>query len=204
MSEWVPACASMRSRPGLAEPDLYFRIMHSAQVGRNNVPVATYREQAVEVAIESKGVFKNDPVANVTRRTPVERIVSAITPLRGDLKPPKEPKPPRVTELLKKAIEWQALLDAGKITSQAEIASGEGITCGRVSQVMGMLRLAPEIQKRVLTLPASVRRTSITERLLRPITGITDHRDQVHEFYKLLRQAAIPLKPRSRAGSCRS
>jgi len=194
----------MRTRPGLAEPDVCFRILHSAQVGQQPAPEATYREQTVEVAVESKGVFKNDQVANVTRRTPVERIVSAIPPLRGDPKPPKEPKPPRVAELLKKAIEWQALLDAGKVASQVEIASSEGITCARVSQVLGMLRLAPEIQERVLTLPASVRRTAITERLLRPITGITDHRDQIQEFYKLLKHAAIPVKPRSPAESCRN
>jgi hypothetical protein len=194
----------MRSRPGPVEPDVYFRILHCAQVCRNNVPVATYREQTVELAVASKGTFKDDPIVNVTRRTPVERIVSAITPLRGDPKPPKEPKPPRVTELLKKAIEWQALLDTDKFASQAEIANDEGITCGRVSQVMGMLRLAPEIQKRVLTLPASVRRTAITERLLRPITGIADHRDQMQEFYKLLKHAAVPLRPRSPAESCRS
>jgi hypothetical protein len=194
----------MRTRPGRVEPDVYFRIVHNAQAGHNNVSVATYREQTVEIAVESKGVFKNDPVANVTRRTPVERIVSAISPLRGNPKPPKEPKPPRVTEFLKKASQSQALLDAGKIASQAEIANGEGITCARVSQVLGMLRLAPEFQKRVLTLPVSVRRTSITERLLRPITGIADHRDQIQEFYELLKQAAIPLRPRSPAGSCRS
>jgi hypothetical protein len=178
--------------------------VHCAQVGQHRAPVATYLEQSVEIAVEYKGVFNNGPVADVTRRTPVNKIVSAIPPLQGDPKPPKEPKPPRVAELLKKAIEWQALLDAGKIANQVEIASNEGITCARVSQVLGMLRLAPEIQKRVLTLPVSVRRTSITERLLRPITGITDHRDQIQEFYKLLKQAAVPLKPRSPAGSCRS
>lgn len=73
----------MRFRPGLIEPGVSFRIMHSAQVGHNNVSVATYREQTVEIAVESKGEFKNDPVANVTRRTPFERIVSAISPLRS-------------------------------------------------------------------------------------------------------------------------
>lgn len=146
----------MRSRPGLVEPDVCFRVVHNAQVGQHRAPEATYREQTVEVAVESKGVFKNDPVADVTRRTPVNKIVSAIPPLQGDPKPPKEPKPPRVAELLKKAIEWQALLDAGKIASQVEIASTEGITCARVSQVLGMLRIAPEIQTRVLTLPVTL------------------------------------------------
>jgi hypothetical protein len=194
----------MRTRPGLVEPDVCFRIVHNAQVGQHGVPVATYREQTVEISLEQKGVSKNGPVGSVTRRAPVDRIVSAFPPLQGAPKPPKEPKPPRVAELLKKAIEWQALLDAGKIASQVEIASSEGITCGRVSQVLGMLRLAPEIQKRVLTLPASVRRTAITEQLLRPITGITDHRDQIQEFYNLLKQAAVLLRPRSPEGSCRS
>lgn len=158
----------------------------------------------MEVSLESKGGPKSYLSANVTRRTPVDKIVSVVAYIQGNPKPPKEPKPPRVAELLKKAIEWQALLDAGKVASQVEIASSEGITCARVSQVMGMLRLAPEIQNRVLPLPASVRRTAITERLLRPITGITDQRDQLQEFYKLLKQAAIPLKPRSPAESCRS
>ena len=45
----------MRSRPGLVEPDVYFRIIHSAQVGHNNVAAATNREQTVEIAVESKG-----------------------------------------------------------------------------------------------------------------------------------------------------
>lgn len=59
----------MRSRPVLVEPDVFIRIVHSAQVGQHRAPEATYREQTVEVAVESKGVFTNDPVADVTRRT---------------------------------------------------------------------------------------------------------------------------------------
>jgi len=188
----------------LVEPDVCFRVVHNAQVGQHGPLGATYREQTVDISLEHKGTPKNDQVGSVTRRTPVDRIVSAVPPLQGNPKPPKEPKKPRVADLLKKAIEWQALLDAGKVASQVEIASSEGITCARVSQVLGMLRLAPEIQERVLTLPASVRRTAITERLLRPITGITDQGDQLQEFYKLLKQAAIPLKPRSPAESCHS
>ena len=113
-------------------------------------------------------------------------MVSAVPPGRGDPKPPREPKTPRVVELLRKAIEWQALLESGKIANQAEIACMEGITCARVTQVLGMLRLAPEIQNRIFILPKSVRPSSVTERLLRPITAITDYHDQIREFHKLL------------------
>lgn len=194
----------MRSHPGLVEPDVYFRIVHSAQVGHNNVSVATYREQTVEIALGPKGAFENGNIGALTRRVPAARIGTAAQPNSCTLKAPKEPRTPRVVELLRKAIEWRRQLDAGELHTQADIARREGITRARVSQVLGMLRLAPEIQKRVLALPVSVRRTSITERLLHPITGITNHRDQIREFYKLLKQAAVPLRPRSPEGSCRS
>jgi hypothetical protein len=151
----------------------------------------------VEIALGPKGAFENGNIGTLRRRAPPDQLLNAVLPSRGDPKPPPEPKTPRVVDLLRKAIEWQALLESGQVANQADIARLEGITCARVTQVMGLLYLAPEIQKRVLTLPVSVRSTSITERLLRPITGIADHRDQIWEFYKLLKQAPVPLRPRS-------
>lgn len=74
-------------------------------------------------------------------------------PGRGNPKPHREPKTPRVVELLRKAIEWQTLLESGKITSQADIALQEGITRARVTQVLGMLHLAPEIREKILSMP---------------------------------------------------
>ena len=53
---------------------------------------------------------------------------------RGDHKPPREPKGPRVVESLRKTIEWKALLESGKIDRPADIARREGITRARVTQ----------------------------------------------------------------------
>jgi ParB-like chromosome segregation protein Spo0J len=91
-----------------------------------------------------------------------------------------------VVELLRKALEWQALLASGEVLNQAAIARREGITRARVTQVMGLLRLAPEIQQHVLSLPDMVRRPAITERALRPIASLANQSDQVHHFQKLL------------------
>jgi len=91
-----------------------------------------------------------------------------------------------VVELLRKAIEWQALLESGKIASQADIASRESITRGRVPQVMGMLRLAPEIREKILTMPDTTHQPLITERVLRPICTITEYSDQIREFQRFL------------------
>jgi hypothetical protein len=91
-----------------------------------------------------------------------------------------------VVELLHKAIEWQALLESGKTASQAEIARQEGITRARVTQIMGMLCLAPQIQEQIRSMPDGIQRQTVTERMLRPIEIITDYRDQLQEFHKFL------------------
>jgi len=47
---------------------------------------------------------------------------------------------------------------------------------------MGMLRLAPRIRAQILSMPDGVHRSPVTERMLRPITAVTDYYDQVQEF----------------------
>jgi hypothetical protein len=118
----------MRTRPGWIEPEIYFRIVHATQNGHKGAPVAPYREQTVEIALGPKGAFVNGNFGALTRRAPPDQVVSAVPPGRGDPKPPREPKTPRVVELLRKANEWKALLESGKVASQAEIALREGIT----------------------------------------------------------------------------
>jgi hypothetical protein len=154
--------------------------------GANGAPVAAYCEQTVEIALGPKGAFENGNIGTLTRQVPTDQVVSAIPPPRGKPKLPKEPKTPRVVELLRKAIEWQALRESGEAANQAAIAPREDLTRVRVTQVMGLLRLAPEIQEHVLSLPDMVRRPAITERALRPIAQIEDPKTQMAEFQHLL------------------
>jgi hypothetical protein len=153
---------------------------------RNGSPAAAYREQTVEIALGPKGAFENGNVGTLTRRVAADRVVSAVLPRRGKPKPPTEPKTPRVVELLRQALEWQALLESGEVANQAEIARREGITWARVTQVMGMLRLAPEIQDHILSMPDAVRRPALTERALRPIAQLENRTAQHAAFLTLL------------------
>jgi len=91
-----------------------------------------------------------------------------------------------VVELLRKALEWQALLECGEVASRAAIAGREGITRARVTHVMGMLSLAPEIRQHILSMPGTVRRPAITERALRPIAQVEDLGDQKLPFQDLI------------------
>ena len=167
-----------RSTNRQADPEVYFRVVHATQNGYKGPPVAAYCEQTVEIALGPKGAFENDNIGALTRRAPPGHVVSAVPPGRGDPKQPREPKTPRVVELLRKAIEWQTLLESGRIANQAEIARREGITQARVTQIMGMLRLAPEIQQQILSIPETARRPIVTERALRPICQIDIASDQ--------------------------
>ena len=124
-------------------------------------------------------------MGRLTRRVPADQVISAIPPPRGKPKPPKAPRTPRVVELLRKAIEWHALLESGEASNQADIARREGITRARVTQVMGMLRLAPQIQQHVLSMRDMARRPAITERALRPIAQIDSPKEQLQAFQAL-------------------
>lgn len=60
------------------------------------------------------------------------------------------------------------------------------LTRARVTQVMELFRLAPEVQQHILSVPDAVRRPTMTERALRPIAQLEDHHQQRDAFIDLL------------------
>jgi len=157
--------------------------------------VTAYREQTVEIALGPTGAFENSHIGTLTclpsrpgRDRPARRVPADLPAprLRQAGKPPREPRTPRAVELLRKAIEWQALLASGEAAHQVDLARREGISRVRVTQVMGLLRLAPEIQEHVLVMPETICRQAISERALRPIAQFNDHRQQLATFQERL------------------
>lgn len=142
-------------------------------------------EQAVEIALGPKGAFANGSVGTLKRRVTADRVVHVAAKARRPAKPPREPRTPRVVEFLRKAHEWRRQLDTGEVRTQAEIALSEGITRARVTQVMALLRLAPEIQERILRLPEVDRHPVVTERALRSIAHMNGQ-EQIAAFQVLV------------------
>lgn len=159
------------NRPRPTGPEVWFRIVHSAVPSGNCAHRADYREQEVEVA------FGSIDIGVLTRRIEADQGVRVVPSARATLMP-RGPKIPRVTELLRKAIEWQRQLDAGEVQNKTEIARQEGITRARVTQVMSLLRLAPDFRKQILTMPDIIRKSAVTERRLRPIVSGTEQARQ--------------------------
>ena len=91
----------------------------------------------------------------------------------------------RRVSLFQKAAEWRRQLDAGEVANQAEIARREGITRARVTQIMDLMRLAPEIRER-LTTGASALENRGTEHRIRLITRLRNTAEQVDAFKHIL------------------
>src|SRR5947207_15746398 len=64
---------------------------------------------------------------------------------------------PRVAKLLALAHRFEGLLLEGAVKDYAELARLGQVTRARISQVMALLGLAPDIQEQVLFLPRTVR-----------------------------------------------
>ncbi len=71
-----------------------------------------------------------------------------------------------------KALAYQQLLDSGEVKNRAELAHREGVTRPRITQIMKLLRLAPEIQEAILALPAGTPERLVTERKLRQLVDL--------------------------------
>lgn len=69
---------------------------------------------------------------------------------------PTSPEPgrvPRVARLMALALRFDGLIRTGAVTDQAELARLGHVTRARVSQIMALLNLAPDIQEALLFLP---------------------------------------------------
>ncbi len=65
---------------------------------------------------------------------------------------------PAFRRLMALAIHMEDLVDRGEVTDYAELARLAHVTRARMTQIMNLLHLAPDIQEEILFLPAGRRR----------------------------------------------
>lgn len=86
---------------------------------------------------------------------------------------------PRIARLMALAIRGEKLIHEGVVADQSELARFGHITTARMTQIMSMLSLAPDIQEQILLLPLTERgRDAVKETDVRPITATLDWRKQ--------------------------
>lgn len=86
---------------------------------------------------------------------------------------------PRITRLMALAIRFDELIQSGEVTDYAELACLGHVSRARVTQIMNLLMLAPDIQEEILHLPrVPGGRDPIHLRQLQPIALVPDWRKQ--------------------------
>ncbi len=114
----------------------------------------------------------------------IQRVAKPVTPTG---------RVPRISRLLALAHHCIRLVQSGAVINQSELAHFGQISTTRMTQIMWLDNLAPDIQEEILFLPKTVKgRDPIKESNLRPIAKTLDWGKQ-RKMWNKLRQNTISL-----------
>jgi hypothetical protein len=103
---------------------------------------------------------------------------------------PELPAPsrlPRITKMMALAIRLDQLIRSGQVVDQAELARVGHVSRARLTQIMDLNLLAPDIQERILTLDEPKAKLSKAyERDLRQIASIFNWEEQRAQWKRLI------------------
>ena len=86
---------------------------------------------------------------------------------------------PRISKIMALAMHFDRLIKEGEVSDYAEIARLGHVSRARVTQIMNLLLLAPDIQEEILFLPCTMSgRDAVREHMVRPIAAVLDWRKQ--------------------------
>ncbi len=89
------------------------------------------------------------------------------------------------------AREWKKAMESGKYASQTALARELGVSRVRVTQVLRLLRLAPEVQEKIADLGDPLTSPIITERKLRPLVSLP--RDEQIKIFRFAKKRTTSL-----------
>lgn len=98
----------------------------------------------------------------------------------------KAPEPlriPRITRLMALAIKFQDMVDLGEVRDYADLARLGYVSRARITQIMNLLNLAPEIQSEILELKGAGRFSTMRESQFRPLAALIHWDDQRHRWH---------------------
>lgn len=96
---------------------------------------------------------------------------------------------PRISRLMALAIRFDGLVGRGEVRDYADLARLGYVTRARITQIMNLLNLAPDVQEALLFLPRTVKgRDPIREKDVRPIAAVAHWHRQRKMWAKLVGQ----------------
>lgn len=134
-----------------------------------------------------------NPPMTIERTVHFQRGRYAQQKLKPGAAPPPIPTgtTPRIAKLMALALHFDEVIRSGQIADQADLARLGRVTRARVTQIMNLLYLAPDIQEAILLLPPTLKgRDPIRELTVRPLCSIVDWRKQRAVWQRTLAMTA--------------
>ena len=100
---------------------------------------------------------------------------------------------PRIARLMALAIKFQNMVDRGAVVDYADLARLGFVSRARITQIMNLLNLAPDIQEELLTSSVLRAEEAIPERALRHITAVVRWSQQRTLWKELLGKPSTQL-----------
>jgi hypothetical protein len=191
-------CSAARARAGkncsqspVAAKDLETSILRNLEpVLGTGVSWAEVRESIERIQWEGKEYRAAISCKDGTRLE-YEMELPSRPGIRGDRSERNPARVPRVSRLMALAIKFEGQVRAGLVRNYGALAAAGQISRARMSQIMSLAELAPEIQEQVLFLPKTVVGPDrITEKELRRIACSLDWEQQRKQFAELVAHAA--------------
>ena len=114
------------------------------------------------------------------------RRVICREPQKDTVRQSDEGRVPRASRLMALAIHFEKLIETGEVADYAALAHAGHVSRARISQIMNLTLLAPDIQEAMLFLPTVKHGPDrITERDLRPLAAESDWERQREMWAKL-------------------
>ena len=111
---------------------------------------------------------------------------STDAPIAPVAESPGPPRIPRFARLMALAIKFQDMVDRGEVRDYAELARLGYVSRARITQIMNMLNLAPDIQEELLTSSPLGTEAAVPERGLRHVTAVVGWSHQRKLWKELL------------------
>ena len=145
------------------------------------IRTATYHSDTRRVLVE----LRNESRLDFTLPVPVRRGVKRV-------RTGSPQRPLRITRLMALAIHLNDLVATGEVGTFRELAAAGRVSRARLSQVLQLTHLAPDIQEELLFLPPTLRGPdSLLERHVRAVARLVDWEQQKQRFHALRERLSL-------------
>ena len=96
---------------------------------------------------------------------------------------------PRISRLLALALQMQQMIQEGTVNNYSQLAQLSYVSRARISQIMNLLQLAPDIQEEILV--GNLPQNRLRESAVRKLSGVISWSEQRKRWHELVRAVCV-------------